>query len=68
MAKQKSISYDDSINKAIQDSKDDVIKSPERTGIASARIDGEIPDISKYIRTFDNIDSFNIDGSLKEEG
>ena len=58
---------DDIINKAIRDSIDEFLKSQDKTNRVSPRIDGEIPDISKYIRTFDNIDSFD-NNSLIGEG
>lgn len=43
-------------NKAVKDTVDKFLKSLEKTNTASPRIEGEIPNVSKYIRTFTNID------------
>ena len=51
--------HDDIIKKAVQESIDKFLKSLKKADITSARIDGDIPDARKYLKTFDNIDSFN---------
>lgn len=52
----KFIPKDDIINKAVKDTVDKFLKSLEKTNTVSPRIEGEIPNVSKYIRTFTNID------------
>lgn len=56
------------IDKAVKDSIDEFLKSLERTSTVSPRIDDEIPDVSNYIKTFNNINSFDEDNSMIDEG
>lgn len=56
------------INRAVQDSIDEFLKSLEKTSGVSPRIDGEIPDVSKYIKTFSNINTDDEDGFMIGEG
>ena len=39
-------------------------KLVEKTNTVSPRIDDEIPNVAKYIKTFSNIKSFDKDGSI----
>lgn len=68
MSRKKNISKSYAIDKAVQDSINNFLASIERTNDVSPRIDGEIPDVSKYIRTFSNINSFNDADSTVNEG
>lgn len=56
------------IRKAVKDAIDDFLESLDKTNAVSPRIDGEIPDVDKYIKTFDNIGYFDEDDSIIGEG
>ena len=49
------------IGKTAKDAIDEFLESLDKTNTVSPRIDGEIPDIDKYIKTFDNIGYFDED-------
>ncbi|WP_146739363.1 hypothetical protein [Pseudoprevotella muciniphila] len=64
----KNISKEQIINKAIQNAINEFLKSLEKRNSGSARIDGEIPDVREYIKTFDNINSYDIYNTMIDEG
>lgn len=64
----KNISKEQIIDKAIQDAINEFLKSLEKRNSGSARIDGEIPDVREYIKTFDNINSYDIYNTMIDEG
>ena len=61
----KFIPNNDIINRAVQNAIDDFLKSQKKTNKVSPRIDGKIPNVSKYVRTFNNIDSFDKEETTK---
>lgn len=68
MNNKRPISKEDIINKAVRDSIEEFLKSLGATSAVSPRIDDEIPDVSKYVRTFGNINSFDEDNPTINEG
>ena len=61
----KFIPNNDIINRAVQNAIDGFLKSQKKTNKVSPRIDGKIPNVSKYVRTFNNIDSFDKEETTK---